>query len=1009
MKQKLNLRFLMTLLVGVFVSVSAFAQNITVKGHVKDNLGEVAGATVLQKGTSNGCVTDLNGDFTLSVPRGATLVVSFVGYISQEVKAASTLNILLVEDSKLLDEQVVIGYAKVKRADATGAVTAIKPDEMTKGITTSAQDMLVGKIAGVSVITNGGTPGGGASIRIRGGSSLNASNDPLIVIDGLAMDNNGVQGLSNAFAMVNPEDIESMTVLKDASATAIYGSRASNGVIIITTKKAQKGRAPKVTYNGNISLSTTRKRYDVMSGDEYRAYVDGLEGLSDAVKSQLGTANTDWQKEIYRVAVSTDHQIGVTGTLKEIPYRVSLGYTDQNGVAKTSNFQRFTSSLNLTPSLLDDHLTIGLNAKYMYGHNRYVPGGVFGSALSADPTQPVYADYYAAGGYWQNLNSKNADKYTQDTWVAPVTNTNTPQNPYALIKNQNDRAHSNVLIGNISFDYKIHGLEDLSLHANVGGDYSEGTQNTSISPYSYSNNYYGYTGVSQSYKYNLQGNFFAQYEHNFNDVQNLDIMAGVEQQHFNRKTYSHGGGNYLGDVLVTDPADYYSPTLRSETAHTYRNSLLSYFGRLNYNLLGRYLLTGTARWDGSSRFSKGNKWGFFPSVAVAWKINEEAFLKEVSAIDELKLRLGWGITGQQNIGYDFYYTPRYVVGDQYAQYPLGTTNYYITRPEVYNKDLKWEKTTTFNIGLDYSFLNGRVDGSVEWYHRKTTDLLSSVNVASGTNFGNYVMKNIGDLVNKGVEFNITARPVVAKGFTWQVNYNFTYNINKITSLTSADPIVTGGNISYGLTNKVQAHAVDHAANSFWVYQQVYDEAGKPIQGLFVDRNGDGQINDNDRYFYKSPDADITMGFTNKLVYKNWDFSFTMRASLNNYLYYDFLGGHALTSASAMYSNSAFSNKSVEAVRLGFTGDATNYWCSDYFVRNASFLRVDNITLGYSFNGLGRTAKYNGVNGRVYGLVQNPFVFTKYKGIDPELTHGTGVDSGVYPRPISVLLGLSLNF
>jgi len=1006
MRQKFNLRFLMTLLVGIFVSVSAFAQNISVKGHVKDITGEpVFSAAVKVKGTGTGCVTDLNGNFTISVARGATLEVSFMGYKTQEVKAAPQLTVILQDDNRLLNEQMVIGYAKVKKSDATGAVTAIKPDEMTKGITTSAQDMLVGKVAGVSVITGGGTPGGGASIRIRGGSSLNASNDPLIVIDGLSIDNNGVQGLSNALAMVNPEDIESMTVLKDASATAIYGSRASNGVIIITTKKGKKGAAPKVSYNGNISLATTRKRYDVLSGNEFREYVNGLEGISDAAKAQLGTANTDWQDEIYRVAVSTDHQVGITGAMKNLPYRVSVGYTDQNGIAKTSNFQRFTSSLNLNPTFLQDHLSVGLNAKYMYSHNRYVDGGVFNAALSADPTQPVYAEQYATGGYWQNTISDPS----QASWTAPVTNTSTPQNPVALIKNKYDRAHANVLIGNVALDYKIHGFEDLSLHANLGGDYSEGTQNTDVSPYSYSNNYYGYTGVSQSYKYNVLGNFFAQYQKEIEDLCNIDIMIGAEQQHFNRKTYNYGGGNYLGDVLNTDESTWHSPDIRSEKEHTYRNSLVSYFGRLNYSLLDRYLVTGTARWDGSSRFSDGNKWGFFPSVAAAWKINNEAFLKDVSVIDELKLRAGWGITGQQNIGYDFYYTPRYVNGDQYAQYPLGNTNYYITRPEVYNKNLKWERTTTFNVGLDYSFLNGRIEGSAEWYHRKTSDLLSSVNVASGTNFGNYVMQNIGTLVNKGVEFNITARPVVSKDFTWQVSYNFTYNINKITSLTSSDPIETGGNISYGLTNKVQANAVGHAANSFWVYQQVYDEAGKPIQGLFVDRNGDGQISNDDRYFYKSPDANILMGMTNKFLYKNWDFSFTMRASLNNYLYYDHLGGHALTSASSIYTNSAFSNTTAEAVKLGFTGDATNYWCSDYFIHNASFLRIDNITLGYSFNGLGANGKYNGISGRVYGLVQNPLVFTKYDGLDPELTHGSGVDSGVYPRPISVQLGLSLNF
>lgn len=992
---------ILALFLGLFLSMDAFAQ-ITVKGLVKDATGEgVIGANVIEKGTTNGTITDFDGNFSLQVKKGAILVVSFVGYVTQEVEAQPNLVITLKDDTQLLEDVVVIGYGVAKKNDLTGSVTAIKPDELSKGITTSAQDMLVGKIAGVSVISSGGTPGGGATIRVRGGSSLTASNDPLIVIDGLAMDNNGVQGLSNPLAMVNPEDIESFTVLKDASATAIYGSRASNGVIIITTKKGRKGAKTQVSYNGNVSVGFKRNSYDVLSGDEYRDYVINTLGQSGA---GLGTANTDWQSEIYRAAVSTDHQVSISGAVKNLPYRLSLGYTDENGIVKTSNFQRFTASLNLSPSFLNDHLTANISAKYMYSHNRYADGGVFGAAINADPTQPIHADIYATGGWWQNT-TVGADA-SQAGWTTPVTNTNTPQNPVALLENKNDRANSDVLIGGIEVDYKVHGFEDLHIHGKLSGDYSEGHQLTTISPFSYSNNYYGWEGVSQSYKYNLMGNIYAQYAHDFG-AHNLDVMVGAEQQHFHRNVYSFGGGNYLGDVLVTDPSEYYSPSLREETAHLYRNSLVSYFGRFNYNLLDRYLLTFTMRADGSSRFAEGNKWGYFPAVGLAWKINEEAFLKDSNVLSDLKLRLGWGITGQQDIGYDFYYTPRYVVSDQYAQYPLGNTNYYTVRPEVFNADLKWEKTATWNAGLDFAFLNGRIDGTVDYYYRKTTDLLSSVSIASGINFGNYQVMNIGSLRNTGVEVAINARPIQTKDFTWQINYNVTWNDNKITELTTgSDVITTGNDISAGLSNKVQVNKVGCPANSFYVYQQVYDADGNPIEGEFVDRNGDGTINPDDKYVYKKPTADVTMGMTNKFIYKNWDFSFTLRASFNNYLYYDFLSNKANVTYSGLFSNSAYSNTTPEAIALGFTGK-TDYYMSDYFVRNASFLRCDNINLGYSFSKLFKGANYDGLNGRVYLTVSNPFVITKYDGLDPEIT--TGVDNGVYPRPTTFMLGLSLNF
>lgn len=1005
---------ILALICGLFLSVGAFAQ-ITVKGHVKDASGEpLMGAIVRIIGQNGGAATDLDGNFTLKAQQGARLTISMMGFQTATVTARPMLNVTLEEDSKVLDEAVVIGYGKVRKADATGSVTAFKPDEMSKGITTNPQDMIMGKIAGVSVISNDGTPGGGASIMIRGGSSLRASNSPLIVIDGLAIDNNGVQGLANPLSMVNPEDIETFTVLKDASATAIYGSRASNGVIIITTKTGKKGTPVKVNYTGNVSVSHAYKKYEVLSGDEFRNFVTDLWQRNFAgtpfVMPPLGNENTNWTDQVLRNAVGSDHQIGMTGAVKNMPYRLSVGFTGKNGVVETSKFQRFTSSLNLNPKFFKDHLSVNLTAKYMYAENRYVNGGgAIGGALAVDPTQPVYDDTYPEyGGYWQNNTDGRLGN--NPSWTHH-TNTNTPQNPLALLKNEQNRAQSHVFIGNLELEYKIHGLEDLSLHASFGGDYSAGFQRDIISPYSYSNNYYGWNGVNQSYKYNLRGNGYVQYQHNWNDRHNLDVMAGAELQHFRRNYYSYGQGNEwydtAGNLMATPEA--YSPTLRSETEHIYPHRLASYFARINYILLNRYMLTASMRFDGSSYFARGNQWGKFPALALAWKINEEKFLRNWKPLDELKLRLGYGITGQQDLGIGFYYLPRYTQGNQYAQYMLGNQSYYTTRPAIYNPDIKWERTFTYNIGLDWSFLNGRIDGAIDLYYRKTKDLISEVDVDPSVEFSNKKIVNIGSLRNKGVEFTINARPVVTKDFTWTIGYNVTWNSNELTKLTTgSDFELTGNSIGAGLSNQVQVNKVGYPINSFYVYQQVYDVDGKPLEGVYVDRNADGVINADDKYVYKNPNADVTMGMTNKFVWKNWDFSFSLRASLNNYLYYDFLSNRANVSWSGIYSNSAYTNTTAEAIALGFQGK-TDYYMSDYFVRNASFLRCDNITLGYSFNRLFSSGHYKGIDGRIYATVSNPFVISGYDGIDPERVHGNGVDGSVFPRPTTYTLGLKLNF
>ena len=1004
MKKSLRLKALLTLLVGLFLSIGAFAQQIAVKGHVKDTTGEpVIGANVLVKGTTNGTITDFDGNFMLNVPKDAILSVSFVGYKSAEVKAASTVMVTLEDDSQVLDAVVVIGYGSVKKNDMTGSVTAIKPDKLNKGLITNAQDMMTGKIAGVSVISKGGAPGEGATIRIRGGSSLTAENDPLIVIDGLAMDNKGVKGLANPLSMVNPNDIESFTVLKDASATAIYGSRASNGVIIITTKKGQAGARPTISYDGNVSVSTVKSTVDVMDGDQFRSFIKDIWGEDSEAYSKLGNANTDWQKEIFRPAVSTDHNLTISGGLKNMPYRVSFGYTNQNGIVKTSKFERYTASVSLAPSFFEDHLKVNANLKGMIAKNRYADGSAVGSAVSFDPTQSVRSDdpyhqYYFDGYFQWNTD---ASSLNDDTWKRTF-NGNAPGNPVALLEEKDDRAISKSLIGNLELDYKFHFLPDLHAHVNGGMDLSTGKQYTDVSPYSSTNNYYGW---EQKDKYNLSLNAYLQYSKDFTDKHRFDVMAGYEWQHFHDTSDQEYWGLYpLSNNVVENRGQRYNNTSSGSATESY---LVSFFGRVNYTLLDRYLFTATVRQDGSSRFHKNNRWGLFPSFALGWKLKEEAFLKDVDVLSDLKLRLGYGITGQQNINSgDYPYLAVYETNKDGAYYPIlgeGTTY----RPNAYNPDLKWEKTTTYNVGLDFGFLNNRINGAVDYYYRKTTDLLNSVFVSAGTNFKNKVLSNVGSLENSGIEFSINSKPVVTTDWTWDLGFNITYNKNEITKLTTGDSenyyVAAGDNIGGGRDMKAMAHAVGHPASSFYVYQQVYDENGKPIENEFVDRNGDGTINGDDRYFYKKPTADVLMGLTSRLSYKSWDFSFSLRASLNNYVYNSVEAGGSDCNPTSVYSFGALNNRPLMGVANNIQSKNDNTLLSDYFVQNASFMKCDNITLGYSFKKLFGAP----IGGRVYAAVQNVFTITKYKGLDPEVEKG--LDNNIYPRPLTTLIGLSLNF
>ena len=999
MRKHFMFKVLLTLVVGLFLSVGAFAQQIAIKGIVKDTTGEpVIGANVLVKGTTNGTITDFDGNFQLSANKGDIIVVSFIGYTAQELPAtAELMNIILKDDSEMLSEVVVIGYGVAKKNDLTGSVTAMKPDEMNKGLVTNAQDMMQGKIAGVNVTSASGTPGAGAQIRIRGGSSLNASNDPLIVIDGLAMDNSGVQGLSNPLSMVNPNDIETFTVLKDASATAIYGSRGSNGVIIITTKKGKSGAKPTVNYSGNVSVSTKKKTIEVMDGNEFRQFVTEMYGEGSDAVNTLGTANTDWQSEIYRAAISTDHNITLSGGLKNMPYRATVGYTNQQGILKTSNFERFTASLNLSPSLLEDHLKLNLNAKGMIANTRYANTSAVNAAVWMDPTQSIYDsrdEYKNFGGYFQWTS--NGAALNDPNW--PITyNTLATKNPVALLDHQDDNATSKTFIGNAEFDYKVHGFEDLRLHMNLGADYSTGKQTTIISPYSSTNHYYGWDGWTETDKYNLLFTAYAQYMKDFNEANHFDIMGGYEWQHFHREGMSNGWG-YYQDTNTEKPGQKTEHNANNNPWAT-ENYLVSFFGRANYSLLDRYMLTATVRYDGSSRFK--DHWALFPSFAFGWRIKEEAFLKDVEVLSDLKLRLGYGQTGQQEGIGDYNYFASYNVNTSVDSYYPLIDNGQLNRPNAYNNDLTWETTTTYNAGIDFGFLNGRLTGNIDWYYRETTDLLNTVSVAAGSNFRNQVMSNIGSLKNTGIEASLNWKAISNNDWLWDLGVNFTYNQNEITELVDGDYQLTGG-ISSGTGNMCQAHAVGHPAGSFYVYQQVYDNNGMPIEGAVVDRNGDGTITTADKYLYKSPSAPWTAGFTSKLMYKNWDFSFSLRASFDNYVFNDLEAGSSNISSSQVLAQSGYLSNRPKNV-LAKAWQTYDWVLSDYFVQNASFLKCDNITLGYTFDKL-FGAK---IGGRVYATASNVFTITDYKGIDPEVAGG--IDNSIYPRPFTALLGLSLNF
>ncbi len=976
---------------------SAWAQ-YTVKGQIVDAVGPVIGAAVLEQGTLNGTESDMDGNFTLTVSSASSMIeISLIGYKTLVFQADQVPPIVTLEDdTEMLEEVVVIGYGTVKKEDLTGSVATVRADQLNKGAVTSPTELLKGKSAGVVITDGDGAPGSGSTIRIRGGSSLNAQNSPLIVIDGLPITNEGISGVADQLSSINPSDIETFTVLKDASATAIYGSRASNGVIIITTKKGSKydSAIPSVSADYTLSISQNSKYLDVMTGDEMReAMLDYTGSDTSEGYLALGDANTDWQRQIYQLGMSHEANVSLQGNFKfgeagYMPYRVSGGYLNEKGTLKTSSMERGTIALNLTPTFFDDHLTISLNGKGMFQNNRFANTGAISAAIEYDPTQPVYSEDHGLDGYWMWGNVMS------DGTFEP--NTQATINPLAALYQRNDVSKASRFIGNAQFDYKIHGLEDLRLNLNLGMDYSHSNGTVTV-PYGAEQSYHNQTqagrGLYNPYdqtKQDMTLEAYADYTKEINK-HSFGIMAGYSWQHFYTESNSQS-------LTQPDPVAGSQATL-SEFHNKSEYFLVSFFGRANYNYDNRYMVTATVRWDGTSRFTN-NKWGFFPSVALGWNIKGESFLKDSKAVSDLKLRLSWGQTGQQDIGDVYQSIPTYqnnLIGSYYMF--DGQVIVPIT-PNGYNADLKWETTTTYNIGLDYGFLNDRLFGTLDVYYRETTDLLNYTPVAAGANLTNYLFANIGSLVNKGVEFEITGIPVQTQNWNWTIGANFAYNHNRITKLTTNDGegytgVATGG-ISGGVGNTIQRHMVGYPANTFYVYQQVYDENGAPIPGAYVDQNGDGVIDADDLYYLGQASPVWTIGFNTSVSWKNLTLAIAGHGNLGNMVYNN--NASRLSLLSDLWTNSFVRNCMTAAPGWGFTNAA---YLSDYWVEDGSFFKIDRITLSYLFD-LGK-----GGNLSLFGTVQNVATFTNYSGIDPEVFGG--IDNNMYPRPRTYIIGLKYNF
>lgn len=989
-----NLKYALLLVLCTLSSV-AWSQNRTITGNVTsgDEKSSMPGVSILEKGTSNGVISDSDGNFSIQVKsESSILIFSFVGYSPQEVSVGSqsSVSIILQPDVANLSEVVVIGYGTVKKSDATGAVAAVGSEDFNRGVVNSPQELIAGKIPGVSITSISGAPGQTSNILIRGGASLNASNAPLVVIDNVPISNDNQGGSPNILSIINPNDIETYTVLKDASATAIYGSRASNGVIIITTKRGKDGF--KINYNVTATLYTIPKMVDVYNGNEFRDLINQQYAGNTAITSLLGTANTNWQKEIYNNAVGMDHNLSFSGkALKNLPYRVSLGYNNTDGILKTYNFKRTTAAVGLDPTFFNNALRVSVNVKAMQNNNNFADQGAIGDAIAYDPTKPVRNGNTAWRGY--------------TTWTSggiDGTGINlAPANPVARLELTDNTSEVKRSIGNVKLDYSIPFIQGLTASLNLGYDVSKTEGRNDV----LDNTQWVYNPTLRGGRYNPYYrkmnntllDFYLNYAKDLTSIESkLDVTGGYSYNYF----HSLGADSTMN--ALKEPA---SAILKNNFETDFL--LLSFFGRANYTFKDKYILTATLRADATSRFSqeRGNRWGLFPAFAFAWKMKEEGFLSSVDAISDLKLRIGYGITGQQDIltGNDYPYIPVYTRSNSAARYQLGDTFYNTLRPDGYDANIRWEVTTTFNAGFDYGLWNDRITGTLDVYYKKSDDLIAFIDLPAGTNFFPALTTNVGNLTNKGVELGINGVVVNNNAWNWRAGFNITYNKNEITKLNlNDDPntYVRTGSIGATTDGYIQAQKVGSPRSSFYVFQQVYDDSGKPLEDVFADRNKDGVVNENDLYLYKKPDPTVYLGVNSRVTYKKWDFSFSGRASFGNYAYNNVA---ANSTYGALYNSLMYlSNMSTQADKTKFSSP-TNTRFSDYYIENASFFRMDNINLGYTFSNLYKDK----LKVRVGAGVQNVFVITKYSGLDPEISGG--IDNNFFPRTRSFLFNLNCTF
>ena len=962
------------------------AQTRTIKGVVTDaqNGEALIGATVMVEGDKSGTVTDFDGNFSLQVPSSAKKVkISYIGYIDQQVAISDNMQVKLESDSKALADVVVIGYGTARKSDLTGSVATVKAKDFNKGLVSSPEQLINGKVSGVQIMSNSGSASAGSTIRVRGGASLNASNDPLIVLDGVPLEQGGISGNSSNFlSMINPSDIESMTVLKDASSTAIYGSRASNGVIIITTKKGQQG-AVKVNFNTTNSLQTRAQMVDMLSRDEFVNVINQFG--TDNQKSLLGTANTDWNDEVYRTAFGTDNNLSVSGSIdKWLPFRVSVGYYNQSGLVRKDNVERWTGNVVLTPSFFQDHLKLTINAKGTLNNNSFNNGGAVWAAATFNPTIPVYSGNDKYGGYNEALD---ADGYPVNAGV---------RNPRGLVDLYDSKSKVSRFIGSMDVDYKVHFLPDLKLHATVGADYAKGDGTVYVPTYAAQAFNKDEALSGNDYKYGPQKNenrlltLYANYAKYFENIKsNVDLTAGYDYQFWKSTTPLYYTKSAAGTTLSTVKAS------------DYRHVMLSYYGRVNYSYDGKYLLTATVRRDASSRFSKDTRWGTFPSVALGWTLTEEPWLKDNKVISNLKLRASYGVTGQQEGIGNYNYLPVYTYSVTGAEAFINGQYINTYRPEAYVSDLKWETTTSWNFGLDFGFLDGRIGGAIDFYTRKTKDLLASVPTAAGTNFSKTILTNVGNVDSKGIEVSLNATPIQTKDWEWNLSYNFTWQNMKVKNLS----LTKGGsqtNVKVGPSidaYQFQVLSEGYEPYMFYVYHQLYDsETGKPIEGAYADLNNDGEINDADLYRYHSPAPKYIMGLSTSLRYKQLTLGMSFRANIDNYVY-NGMGMSTGAWETVSYNNSQLNNLNTSFLKTGFK---TRQYLSDYYVENASFLKLDNLSLSYNVGKINKWASLS-----VSAMVQNVFTITGYSGTDPEVPNG--MDNSFYPRPRTYSVSLGLQF